>query len=125
MNWINEIYRAFFVALGSMQILTNLIFLLKSNGVQLARKQHQEVPANISAKQMRIKILFMLSFGIVFITIGLYSYINRQFPLPMYLLSLGLFSLYAILEAFYYKYWKTVGFALISILLFSILIFSN
>lgn len=125
MNWINEIYRAFFVALGSMQILTNLSFLLKSNGIQLARKQHQEVPANISAKQMRIKILFMLSFGIVFITIGLYSYINRLFPLPMYLLSLGLFSLYAILEAFYYKYWKTVGFALISILLFSILIFSN
>ncbi|MGM0168030.1 hypothetical protein IGI39_003042 [Enterococcus sp. AZ135] len=125
MSWVNEIYRGLFVAFGAMQLLTNLGFLLKSNGDQLARKQHQEVPPTISAKQMRVKIWLMLSFGILFISVGLYSYINRLFPLQLSLLLLGLFALYALSEALYYKYWKTIGFALISIILFSILIFSN
>lgn len=125
MNWTKEIYRAFFVALGSMEVLTNLRFLLKNNGIQLARKQHQEIPAGVSTKQMRMKVLMMFSFGAAFLIIGLYSYFSRTFPLPMYLVSLGLFSMYAISEAIYYKYLKTMGFALISILIFLLLILLN
>lgn len=125
MNWANELYRAFFVAIGSMEILTNLSFLLKANGTKLAKKQHQEVPPDVSPKQIRLKILIMLSFGILFFSIGLYSYISRSFLFPIYSLSLGLFSLYAILEAFYYKYWKTTGFAVVSTLIFLLLILSN
>ncbi len=122
MKWTFELYRAFFVALGSMEVLSNLFFLLKDDGIRLARKQHQEVPPDISIKQMRLKVLMMFSFGIVFLVIGLYSYISRSFPLSVYLMSLGIFSIYAISEAFYYKYWKTIGFAIISIIFFLLLI---
>ena len=122
MKWTFELYRAFFVALGSIEVLSNLFFLLKDDGIRLARKQHQDVPPDISIKQMRLKVLMMFSFGIVFLVIGLYSYISRSFPLPVYLMSLGIFSIYAISEAFYYKYWKTIGFAIISIIFFLLLI---
>lgn len=125
MSWINEIYRAFFVAFGAMEVITNLTFLVKSNGAQMARKQHQEIPRDISDNQLKVKVLFMLSFGVLFLCIGSYSYFARMFSLQTYLVSLGLLSIYAILEAFYYKYWKTLGFALISISLFSLLFFLN
>lgn len=48
-----EIYRAFFVAFGAMEVLTNFRYLIRKNGIELARKQHQELPKDISDRQMK------------------------------------------------------------------------
>ncbi|MGM0215305.1 hypothetical protein [Enterococcus sp. AZ109] len=125
MSWINEIYRAFFVALGAMEVFTNLTYIVKNNGESLARKQHQELPRNVSDHQIRLKVSVMLGFGVLFLVLGIYAYAFRRLPEGFYNLCLGLFAGYAALEALYYRYWKTVGFALVAIAAFLLFFLAN
>ena len=43
MSWTHEILRAFFVAFGALQTISNMTYLLKKNGLELARKQHNNI----------------------------------------------------------------------------------
>ncbi len=45
MSLIYEIIRAFFVAFGAAQTISNSSYLLKKNGLEFARKQHKELPS--------------------------------------------------------------------------------
>ena len=116
MSWKLEIYRAFFVAFGMFEIISNLTFLSKKDGMNLARKQHQEIPKEVTKKQLKTKVMFMFIFGLLFFLIGMSSYILRNVNQTYYLLALILFATYAVGEALYYKYWKTFGFLTVSIL---------
>lgn len=116
MGWKIEIYRAFFVAFGAMELLSNLSYLLSVNGIQKSRKQHKELPQTVNDKNLKIKIVFMLLFGVAFLSAGLSSYILHQ---PMNVLNtsvLIIFAIYACMEALFYKYIRTTGFAVISII---------
>lgn len=117
MNWGQEILRAFILAFGTMEILTNLSYLLRNNGLEFARKQHGEIPENVDNRKIRIKVVAMLITGILFFLSGLMSYILHSYIRSLFIISAVIFSVYAITEALYYKYWKTYGFALISIIL--------
>lgn len=117
MSWKLEIYRAFFVAFGMFEIISNLTFLTAKDGINMARKQHQEIPKEVTKKQLKTKIMFMLIFGLIFFLTGITSYILRQVNKTYFLVALILFATYAVGEALYYKYWKTFGFATVSILL--------
>ncbi len=117
MSWGREILRAFLLAFGTMEILTNLTFLLQKNGLVSARKWHRELPPQIPDHNIRVKAVLMLLFGCIFFAVSLSSYMVHKYMPVFYTISSGLFCIYAILEAFYYKYWKTFGFAAVSILL--------
>lgn len=117
MTWGQTIFRALLLALGVSEIITNLTYLLKNNGLELARKQHGELPQNISNKKIKIKVICMLSFGFILFLSSLLCYILHTYLHDIILIALVLFSLYGIIEATYYKYWKTFGFALLTVIL--------
>lgn len=117
MEWKLEVYRAFFVAFGFMELFCNLRYLIKENGLQDARKQHKELPANISDQKVKIKTYFMFMWGVLFFLVGLLSYIFHQPLQSIFTICIFFFSFYACIEAIYYKYRNTVGFAIISIIL--------
>ncbi|MGG7176688.1 hypothetical protein ACQPU1_03770 [Clostridium paraputrificum] len=123
MPWKEEIYRAFFVTFGMFEILTNISYLILKNGMSLAIRQHGELPRGVSKKQIRVKVISMLIFGSIFFVVGLYSFKNRSVDHIAYLCALIPFCIYAITEGCYYKYWKTIGFSIVSlIVLFAFLI---
>ena len=122
MTWKQEIFRALLLAFGVGQIITNVQYLIKKNGISLTRKQHQELPHNVTNKEMRIKATCMLLVGIMFFVVALISYVTGSYFDLVMLSSLIIFSIYGIGEAVYYKYWKTIGFATTTIVLLGIYI---
>lgn len=123
MTWGQEILRALLLTFGITEIITNITYLTKENGLDLARKQHGELPRNISYKKIKLKILCMLFFGIAFLGASLLTYIFHKYLYNIILITSILFSLYGIMEALYYRYWKTFGFAFVTILLVIVSIF--
>lgn len=117
MTWKEEIFRAFLLAFGSLQIITNLSYLLKNEGIELARRQHQELPSDTSNTKMKIKVICMFLVGVMFFAVSLISYILHDFYEEAIFTSLIIFSIYALMEALYYKYWKTTGFAIVTLIL--------
>lgn len=109
-----EIYRAFFVAFGAMEVLTNFRYLIRKNGIELARKQHQELPKDISDRQMKAKIILMFAFGLLFLVNGLIAYYMKKVNSTYFIVTLSLFCLYALVESLYYRYWRTFGFFFLS-----------
>lgn len=123
MSWKVELFRAIFVALGTMEIITNVKYLVKKDGLTEARKQHKELPNTVTDKNMKIKVICMLLSGIGFLFIGLASYILHSPIIICTSIFLMAFSCYALIEAIYYKYRNTFGFAAISIAIFALYIF--
>lgn len=123
MSWKYEIYRCFFIALGMFEIITNFTYLIKKDGMNLARKQHGELPKGISKTKIKLKVCCMFIYGILFFIGGLVAFINKSVNSTMYEVILILFSIYAVCEAMHYKYWKTVSFACISLILTGVFIF--
>ncbi len=115
-----EIIRALFVAFGCIEILTNCNYLLRHNGMSFARKQHGELPQDISDNKIKIKVICMLVAGFVFFFSGLVSYLSHTYISMIFIISSMLFAVYAIVEACYYRYWKTIGFSIVSMILFII-----
>lgn len=117
MTWAQEILRAYLLAFGAFEIFTNLSYILKGQGMQLARKQHGELPSNTGDKNIKIKVICMLVFGTAFFIVALHSYILHGYmKVPIHITAI-LFSIYGLIEAAYYKYWKTFGFAFVTIVL--------
>lgn len=118
-----NILRIILLVFGVVQIVTNLLYIIKKNGIGLARKQHTELPKGISDRKMKVKVVCMLIFGVLFCLASVTAFI----PAPAYLFSmlliLVLFSLYSFIEALCYKYWKVFGFAAATIVLLTSFIF--
>lgn len=123
MSTLQEIVRAFLLSLGVFEVVTNTMFLIKGNGISLARKQHQELPKDLPDKRIMIKVVLMLLFGIAFSAVSIVSYILHGYLNYTILIILFLFSVYGVTEAMCYKYWRTWGFAGVTLvmLLFSII----
>ena len=117
-----EIYRIIILLLGIGEGLTNLIYLISKRGVTLARNQHKEIPPTVTDKQMKLKIIMLFIFGIIFLICALYSFITKTFPKTIISTVFVCFAVYAVIEASYYRYWKTIGFAVLAISLAIILI---
>lgn len=117
MDWKQEIFRCVFVAFGAFEVLANASYLIMNNGIEKAYKQHGEIPKTASRKQMKIKVICMLTAGCLFFVCGSSSFITRSFNNTAYLIVLILFALYAAIEGQYYKFWKTRGFSIATIVL--------
>lgn len=123
MTWKIEIYRAFFVAFGAMQTISNLIYLFKKNGIILAKNQHKELPDTTTPRQLKVKIICMLLFGVLFLTTGLISNFTRSFYSLSFVIVLGMYTVYALVEAIYYRFWRTIGAFVLSSVLFVVILF--
>lgn len=117
MSMIREISRAFFVAFGFFESVMNLFYLIRKDGIMKARKQHKELPEAVSDVQMTVKVICMLISGMLFFTTGILSYIFHTYFQSIFVITAGIFVMYAVAEACYYRYWKTYGFAGVSLLL--------
>lgn len=117
MTWGQEIIRALLFAFGITEIITNLTYLVKENGMTLAGKQHGELPENVSDKKIKVKVVCMLAFGTAFFVSSLLSYIQHRYLHGVIAVTAVMFLLYGIAEALYYRYWKTFGFAFVTLLL--------
>lgn len=116
MEWRYELYRAVFVALGMMELISNSIYLIRKDGIQQARKQHKEIPPDVTDTQMRRKVIMMFLFGILFLIAGISSYIIHDIN---YAFSLGVLialCIYSVAEALYYRFLNTFGFASVSLI---------
>lgn len=120
MTWKYEIYRGFFVAFGAMQIIANLNYIMKENGMESARKQHCELPVSVSNKQMRAKTMCMLVIGVIFFITGAFSFFTRSFNNIAFAVVLGIYIFYAFIEAIYYRFWRTIMACILAIILFII-----
>jgi hypothetical protein len=123
MTLVEEILRAFLVTLGVSELLLNCSYLVKRNGLSLARKQHGELPPNLPDFKIRVKVIMMLFFGFLFTIISLSSYFLHAYVKTPIVISLFLFMFYGVIEAFYYRYWKTTGFAIVTVIAFLIYFF--
>lgn len=112
-----EIIRAFFVVFGFLQTIANTIYLTKKNGIELAKKQHRELPDTITDKQMKAKTICMFAFGILFFVISLFSYFTQTDDGLIFIIVSGIYMLYSLIEAVYYRFWKTTGAFIISLIL--------
>ena len=65
----------------------------------------------------------MFIYGVLFFIVGIISFINKSVNSTMYTVILILFSIYAICEAMYYRYWKTISFAFLSLIITALFIF--
>lgn len=88
------------------------------------QKKHKELPDTANLKQIKVKAVCMLSFGILFFAIGVISCFTRSFYLLIYTIVLGLYAAYALIEAAYYKFWRTIGAFIISSVLFLTILLS-
>ncbi|SEW30728.1 hypothetical protein [[Clostridium] fimetarium] len=117
MTWGEEIFRALLLTFGMTEIITNISYLTKVNGLDLARKQHGELPPHVALAKIKLKVVFMLLFGIIFFVASLSTYILHKYIAIVIFVPAILFCFYGVIEALYYRYWKTFGFAFVTILL--------
>lgn len=120
MTWIEEILRAFLLTFGVYEVISNSTYLLKVNGLDLARRQHGELPEHLPDYNIKLKVIIMLSFGLILSIVSLSSYFVHSYLKIPTILVLFLFMIYGIIEALYYKYWKTMGFAVVTVIFFLI-----
>lgn len=108
-----------FFLIGVFEIVSNLNYLIKKNGISSARKQHKEIPPDVSDRQMRIKVICMLGTGVLAFIIALNKIV---FTLPNFIsiIILIVVAIYGWVEAFYYRYSQTYVFATFTTILFLI-----
>lgn len=94
----------FIIVLGILEIISNLYHFFKGNKKSIglsAKKQHQELSLELDYKHFYIKAIIMFVFGVLFTLSGLMALqnLNNTF----FTIILGLFAIYGIVQAFYYK----------------------
>lgn len=104
-----QIFTVLFIVFGLVETLANLYYLANSKGVKLARKQHREMPATVSDRRMRVKMLTMLGIGALFLGAGAYACVAPIVAVPVMLGVLVIFTVYMLVEAVYYR--QPVGLA--------------
>lgn len=103
-----QIFGVLFVVFGAVEFLGNICYLLLPNGVVLARKQHRELPATVSAVRMKQKMLTMIAIGLLFLAAGIYALVvPAASNLPL-LLALIVFTACMLAESICYR--QPIGF---------------
>ncbi len=106
---------AFFIFLfifGSFEIISNLFHLTrgsKAKIAQSAKRQHGEIPKELSDGHFVVKAYAMLGIGIIFIMAAL---IPQSYIIT--LAALGLLGFYGIIQALVYrKHWAVIPSAIV------------
>lgn len=114
------------IALGLFEIVSNLCHLLKGNKESIglsAKKQHQELSLELGFIHFYVKAIIMFVFGFLFIASGFTALQNNS--RVFFAIVLGLFALYGLVQAFYYKQpykvWMSLVVYILPIVVFLIL----
>ncbi len=92
------------LVLGLFEIASNLFHLLRGTREKIglsAKRQHQELPLDLSYHHFYWKAWIMFVFGLLFTASGLHVYTTEKpgFLFPV----LFLFGIYGLAQAFYYR----------------------
>lgn len=92
------------LVLGLFEIVSNLFHLLKGSKEKIglsAKRQHQELPLDLSYEHFYIKAWIMFVFGLALTASGVLAYAttDHEFLFPV----LVLFAIYGLAQAFYYR----------------------
>lgn len=96
----------FILAYGIFEIISNIFHLLKGSVEKIgqsAKKQHQELPLNISDKHFFVKAIIMFIFGLLFLIAGLFFLLNID---PHFFFGIAIFVLhgvYGLVQAIIYR----------------------
>src|SRR6266542_852764 len=94
-----------FLLLGSLELISNAYHLTRGSTAEIsksAKKQHQELPMDLSDRHYLLKVIAMLFFGITFLTVGLSMLLTGRFQPGPALLSMAGLSIYSIVQAIFY-----------------------
>ncbi len=112
MGWTEYILRAFFVAFGAAEIISNLHHLLKKDASKIAssaKKQHQEMPLDLNDYHFVVKAILMLIFGCIFLVSGLLMCINRSFYHNLSMTIMIMLGLYGVIQGtIYRRCWRSL-----------------
>ena len=125
---IFSMIRFFFVFYGALQTLLGLTILIAHTKSEAA-KNAQEIPSDTTSldttlpKHQKIKALFMILFGIAFLTVAIISFITDTRNNIGFLIVMGIFSVYSFVDAIISKSKKTTAIAIITIIFTLIILF--
>jgi len=112
MSWTESIVRAFFVAFGISEVISNTHHLLQGDVNKIAnsaRKQHGEIPIELADKHFVYKASIMLIFGVAFLVAGLMMYMNKSFSHGSAITVMSSFGFYGVVQGIIYrKSWKSI-----------------
>ncbi len=110
MNSVERGFVYYFLIFGIIEFVSNLFHLSKktnSKRSESSRKQHQEIPPDLSSTHYIVKAMIMFLFGALFLLSGILMQLNGKFIPGLFYGSLLLFALYSLIQAVIYrKYWK-------------------
>lgn len=92
------------VLLGLFEIVSNLFHLLKGTKGKIglsAKRQHQELPLDLNHQHFYWKAWIMFCFGLLLSASGLVAYTSTN--TSFLFLTLALFAIYGLAQAFYYR----------------------
>jgi len=92
-------YRILLTLFGGFEFVTNLFYLFRHDGVILAYRQHRELPAYVSHRRMRIKIVTMLLVGLMFLLAAGWAWYAGTQAVNGIRVSLTLYALLTLGEA--------------------------
>lgn len=99
-----KIFIYIIIALGMFEIGSNLFHLFKGNKKIIglsAMRQHRELSLELESSHFFFKTVIMFVFGFLFTGSGLLALINANFH--FFYVVLGLFALYGVVQALYYR----------------------
>jgi hypothetical protein len=100
----------FFIILGAFEVISNAYHLTRGSKERIgnsAKKQHGELPKNLSAEHYVAKAIVMLLFGVAFLTVGVLILLNGQFLYGPAMATMIALILYSFIQAgMYSKTWS-------------------
>jgi sterol desaturase/sphingolipid hydroxylase (fatty acid hydroxylase superfamily) len=96
----------FFIILGAFEVISNTYHLTRGSKERIghtAKKQHQELPNNLSAEHYVAKAIVMLIFGVVFLALGVLTLLSGQFLYWPALTTMIALILYSLIQAVMYR----------------------
>lgn len=95
-----------FIVLGLFEIVSNAYHIAKSNVNAIgksARKQHQELPADIPDSHYCCKAVLMFIFGLLFFAAGVSVHFNSAYSSVLLRTVSICFGIYGVIQALIYK----------------------
>jgi hypothetical protein len=96
----------FLIILGAFEVISNTYHLTRGSQERIgnsAKKQHGELPKNLSAEHYVAKAIIMLIFGVVFLAVGGLMLLKRKFLYGPAMATMIALILYSLIQAVMYR----------------------
>lgn len=83
-------FQIFLIILGIIEIFTNSFYIFGKNKLSKTKIQYKEFLPYVTEQQLKIKVIFMLLFGCLFLITGIFFFNKNYFSLFIFILILFL-----------------------------------